>query len=188
MDNILKAVDFLAKNIDQEYTINELSKKTKIPYATLFRAIKKMNGLIKIRNVGKAKTISINKEYSSIKSYLTIASDKAKEEYLQKNPLIRKINEDIVTNDTVLLFGSYANQTHTEKSDIDIMIINKTGEKTISFSKNEIILRKKINPMFFTEKEFKLMLKDKEENVGKQALKKHIILRNPERFWEMALT
>jgi hypothetical protein len=28
------------------------------------------------------------------------------------------------------------------------------------------------------------MLKDKEENVGKQALYSHIILNNPEAFWE----
>ena len=27
------------------------------------------------------------------------------------------------------------------------------------------------------------MLKDKEENVGKQALKNHLILNNPEEFW-----
>ena len=31
------------------------------------------------------------------------------------------------------------------------------------------------------------MLKEKEENVGKQVLKNHIILNNPEHFWEMVL-
>ena len=31
------------------------------------------------------------------------------------------------------------------------------------------------------------MLKDKDENVGKQALKGHIILNNPEEFWGLVL-
>ena len=64
------------------------------------------------------------------------------------------------------------------------MIINKDGKKSISFSKYEVIFKLKINPIFITKKEFKLMLKDKEENVGKQALYNHIILNNPEAFWE----
>ena len=41
--------------------------------------------------------------------------------------------------------------------------------------------------MFVTKQEFKNMLKDKEENVGKQVLKGHIVLNNPERFWGCVL-
>ncbi len=61
------------------------------------------------------------------------------------------------------------------------------GKKPISFSKYEIIFKKKINPIFITEAEFKKMLRDKDENVGKEALKNHIILNNPQKFWEMVL-
>ena len=39
--------------------------------------------------------------------------------------------------------------------------------------------------MIFTEKQFKEMLKIKEENVGKQILKNHVILHNPELFWNI---
>ena len=35
--------------------------------------------------------------------------------------------------------------------------------------------------------EFRDMLRDKEENVGKQVLKDHIILNNPKEFWECVL-
>ena len=59
----------------------------------------------------------------------------------------------------------------------------KEGNKSISFSKHELLYQKKINPIFLTKKEFKNMLKDTEENVGKQALQNHIILTNPEEFW-----
>jgi hypothetical protein len=32
------------------------------------------------------------------------------------------------------------------------------------------------------------MIRDKEENVGKQVLKGHIILNNPEKFWELGIS
>ena len=57
----------------------------------------------------------------------------------------------------------------------------------MSFSKYELFYKKRINPIFVRKKEFKEMLKDKEENVGKQALKNHIILNNPEEFWKCIL-
>ncbi|MFT4261018.1 MAG: hypothetical protein ACMXX9_01145 [Candidatus Woesearchaeota archaeon] len=65
------------------------------------------------------------------------------------------------------------------------MNLNKTGEKNISFKKVQTILKKEINPLFFTEQEFLEMLKSKEENVGKQAYKTHILLNNPKKFWEL---
>ena len=37
--------------------------------------------------------------------------------------------------------------------------------------------------MFFTEKEFVEMLKDENENVGKQALKNHVLLSGFSKFW-----
>ena len=55
------------------------------------------------------------------------------------------------------------------------MVINSNGKKTISFSQTELLLKKEINPMFFTFKELNLMLNEPTENVGKQALNKHLI-------------
>ncbi|MEK6886574.1 MAG: nucleotidyltransferase domain-containing protein [Nanoarchaeota archaeon] len=85
----------------------------------------------------------------------------------------------------MILFGSYAKKTQKETSDIDILIINKKGDKNISFSKYEVLFKKHINPIFITKEEFKNMINEKDENVGKQALRSHIILNNPEKFWEM---
>ena len=60
-----------------------------------------------------------------------------------KNTLIRKISNDIDTKDVVILFGSYAKGKETEKSDIDILVINKDGKKSISFSKHELLYQKR---------------------------------------------
>jgi len=85
------------------------------------------------------------------------------------------------------LFGSYAKKKETEKSDIDIMIINKDGKKTISFSKYELLFKIQINPVFITKNEFRLMLREENENIAKQALHNHIVLNNPDKFWENVL-
>lgn len=186
MDNKHKIINYLGKNQNKRCTMHELSKVLGIPYASFYRAVESMKDLLSIEEVGKSKVISLNKHNSVVKSHLAVSSDEERKEYLQKNPVIRKIYQELDTKDIVILFGSYAKEVQTEKSDIDVMIVNKSGNKSISFSKYETLFRIKINPVFITKKEFKLMLKDKEENVGKQALYRHIILSNPESFWECA--
>jgi len=67
------------------------------------------------------------------------------------------------------------------------LIINRKGEKSLSFSRYETLFKKKINPLFITPAELRQMLKEETENVGKQALREHILLNNPERFWGAVL-
>ncbi len=187
MDNRLKIINYLGKNIDREFTMHELSRTLKIPYASFYRAVQEMNGLLIIKKVGKSKTLKLNLESQTIDSYLAISSEQEKEGFIKNKPLIKIINKNLNTKDIVLLFGSYAKGTEAKHSDIDIIVINKKGDRTISFSNQEILFNKEINPMFFKEREFILMLREKEENVGKQALKGHIVLNNPKRFWEVVL-
>jgi len=187
MDNKYKIINFLGKNSSESYTMHELSKLLKIPYATFYRTVQEMNDLLIIKVVGKSKTIKLNSDNAIIKAHLTISSDEERKEFLQNQPIIKKIESELKTKEIVVLFGSYAKKVQNEKSDIDLLIINKEGNKSISFSKYELLFKKKINPIFVTKKEFELMIKDKEENVGKQALKSHVILNNPEDFWRCVL-
>ncbi len=184
MDNAQKIINHLGKHPDKKYTMHELSKVLDIPYASFYRTIKSIKDLLVIEEVGKSKIIALNKKNKVVKSHLVISSDEERKEYLREHPIISKIYHELDSEDIVVLFGSYAKKTQTERSDIDLLIINKDGKKSISFSKYELLYRIKINPIFITKKEFKLMLKSKEENVGKQALYNHIILNNPEGFWE----
>ena len=187
MDNQHKIINYLGKNLGKSFTMHALSKLLQIPYASFYRTIQKMKEILIIEVVGKSKTIRLNIENPVVKAHLIVASDEEKKEFLKKQLIIRKIISDLDTQDVIVLFGSYAKGKQTEKSDIDILVINKDGKKSVSFSKHELLYKKKINPIFITKKEFKKMLKDKEENVGKQALKDHIILNNPEKFWEGVL-
>lgn len=187
MDNISRIVNHLGKTPNKAATMHSLSKLLKIPYASFHRTIKQIKELLVMETIGRAKTLKLNTKNPIIKSHLAISSEKEKKEFLTKQPIIRKISNELKTKDIVLLFGSYAKGQQTEKSDIDVIVINKDGTKSIPFSKYEILFNKKINPIFVTKKEFKAMLKDKNENVGKQALKAHIVLNNPEEFWRCVL-
>ncbi|MBI2131023.1 nucleotidyltransferase domain-containing protein [Candidatus Woesearchaeota archaeon] len=187
MDNTSKIISFLGKNIGNAFTMHELSNLLRIPYATFHRTISRMDNTISIAEVGKSKTIKLNPKHPIARARLAVASDEEKIDYLEKEPILRKIAIELSTRDIVVLFGSYAKGTHTPKSDIDLLIINKDGKKSLSFSKYELLFKKKINPIFVTKREFENMLKEKDENVGKQALKSHIVLNNPESFWGCVL-
>jgi len=185
MDNKQKIINYLGKNRDKFMTMHELSVILSIPYASFYRTVEAMKDLLSFKNAGKSKLISLDLENPIIRSHLAVSSDEERKDFLQKHPIIYKICQELDTRDVVLLFGSYAKGKETDKSDIDLLIINKDGKRSLSFSKYELLFKVKINPIFVTGREFRLMLKEKGENVGKQALKNHIILNNPEGFWSI---
>ncbi|MBI2106310.1 nucleotidyltransferase domain-containing protein [Candidatus Woesearchaeota archaeon] len=187
MDNKLKIINYLGKHMHEKFTMHELSKIISIPYATFYRTVKNTSDIISKDKKGNTILICIKTSSASLSSYLAVSSEEEKKEFLEKNVLVKKIANELKTENIVLLFGSYAKGKQTEKSDIDLLIINKDGKKNFNFSKYELLFRKKINPICITKKEFKKMLNDKEENVGKQALKDHIILNDSEGFWRLVL-
>jgi len=188
MDNIIHKMDnillYLAKNKEKKHTMNYLSKKLNIPYATFHRKINELEKIILIETIGNSKIITLNKKNEELYPRLILESVKQKEELMKKKPVLKILLKDYGT-EIVLLFGSFAKGEDTKTSDIDVMVINKTGRKTLSFKKEEVLLGREINALFFTEEEFKEMLRSEEENVGKQAYKDNILLNNPKKFWEI---
>ncbi|MFH1590702.1 MAG: nucleotidyltransferase domain-containing protein [archaeon] len=187
MDNKYKIINWLGTKYPSEFTMHDLSKTLHIPYASFYRTVQEMGGLLTIKKVGKSKVLGLNLAHPTLRSHLAVAANEEKEEFLKNQPIIKKIATELNSDDIVLIFGSYAKGQQTDISDIDFLIMNKKGEKNLSFSKYELLFRKKINPLFITKSEFIRMLKDKEENVGKQALKDHIVLNKPETFWGLVV-
>jgi len=187
MDNKLSIINFLGKHGKDAYTMHELSKILHIPYATFYRTLQQMNDLLLVKTIGKSKVVQLKLKSPIVRAYLIIASFEERKEYLTTQPILTKIVQELDTTEVIVLFGSYAKRTETERSDIDILVINKNGKRSLSFSKYETLFNKKINPIFVTTQEFKFMLRDKEENVGKQVLQYHIVLNNPEEFWRYVL-
>lgn len=184
----------LGLNIGKDKTIRQISLETKIPYMTLNRIIKKLEkqNLINTKKQGKAIICSLNKNNDITKHHIILASESFKNHFLEKKPLIKKIYEIIKNTSkelSIVLFGSYAKEKEQKHSDIDIAFISNSKKliKKIEseFRTIEQIHDTEINSMIFTEKQFKEMLRAKEENVGKQILKNRVILHNPELFWNL---
>jgi hypothetical protein len=95
MDNKLKIINYLGKNMGESFTMNELSKAIKMPYATFYRTVQGMSDILIIKSVGKSKTLTVDVNNPSIISYLSISSEEEKKDYLRKQPVIKKISEEI---------------------------------------------------------------------------------------------
>ena len=186
---------YLISNHEALFTIREISLSLKIPYMTLSRLIKKLSKreLVKVEKRGNNFLCQINCEYPLLKHHLILASEEITQDYLNQHPILSIIRKTIfkyASKDyTALLFGSYAKNKPEVHSDIDLAFISK-DKKSVQKIKKELshlekLYDKEINVLIFTPNQFKEMLRTVEENVGKQILKNHIVLYNPELFWEV---
>ena len=195
INNIEKIFRYFALNLNKNLTIRQLSTETKIPYMTLNRIVKKLEkrDLITTKNVGNSIVCSLNKSNIITKQHIILASESFSSYLLEKKPLIKKIQKIIEekkpSETSTVLFGSYALGKEQKYSDIDIVFVSnfkgKIKKILNEFKTIEKIHDIEINFMIFTEMQFKEMLKSKEENVGKQILNNHIVLYNPELFWNL---
>ena len=90
---------------------------------------------------------------------------------------------------SIVIFGSYADGKHREKSDLDIAVFVNSQEdkRTCSLALKTAGLKSllQIDAHVFTRDEMLLMLKDRHENLGKQIACKHIAVCNPEIFYSI---
>ena len=190
-----KLFRYFSLNLAEERTIRQISLEARIPYMTLSRLVKELEkqALVVLKKHGQALVCSLNKANPLTKQHLILASEAFKNKFLEKKPLLREINfkikEKAAPNFSAVLFGSYASGKEQKHSDVDLAFISdnkKLAQKIQSELRSlEQIHEIEINTMIFTERQFQEMLKSKEENVGKQILKNHVVLNNPELFWNL---
>lgn len=185
----LRIVDFLAKNLEKSFTINEIAKALGQYYSFVNRVIGRLanEGVIKIRKAGKAHLCSLDLNSEKTFALLSLAEIEKKEHLLKANKKLKLVLEDF-TNDlkeknsviTIVLFGSYAKNLATEKSDIDLFLIVKNKFPLEPITK-EIYAKYgvEINIVALTEKEFKAQ-KDKE--IIREIVKNHCVLYGTEDF------
>lgn len=186
MDNLLKLIQTLGKNLNNQISIRQLSKESRVPYTTTHRLIKNNREIFAIDQKGNIKLVSLNLKDNIIKNYLILAERKELESFLNKNPEFRVLKKELPQEDySLILFGSRAEGKQREKSDIDLCIINKNGKRNINLSKFELLFKLEINPIYLKDKEFRQMLKEEEQNIAKEIIKKHIILYGEEYYWDL---
>lgn len=130
---------------------------------------------------GKNKEFSLNLEYELTFQLLNMTEQykfiKLQEKHFFIYALIRDLKK--IIDEPIMIYGSYANQTQTKHSDIDILIVGKPPKKEAE----DIIKMSTVKVHFvnLSKKDFIDGLK-KNEPYMKSIVKKHIIPQGAEEF------
>jgi len=178
------------KNPYKSHTFKEIKAHGKEnSNSTIQLAIAKFlkEDLITKARVGNVITYTLNRGNNLALGYIAVLT----QHLLSQSALrsLRTINSELQEVDfiSVAIFGSYAEGTQTEESDLDIAIFassaedKRKSERALKSAELKTVLN--IDYHVFTKEELLHMLKDKHENLGKQIARKHIVVQNPAIFY-----
>lgn len=142
----------------------------------------KEQDLVKTQVIGDVTTYFLNLTNNLTLSYLNLINDLEIQKRKFPKEILSEIQKKISkqTNSFILImFGSYAKNKATEKSDLDIVVIIESDQMKKEITPLlETVKRREIKPIdyhVFTRNEFLEMLRAESENVGKQIYKNNII-------------
>ena len=170
----------------KERTFREIKAQEKSNAFTQ-QALKKFQAeeLITKRKIGNMFLYAPNMNNSTTISYCEIlAKEKLSRAAKQSLACVKAATTKF---SSIILFGSYAEGTHTPTSDLDLAVIvaseqeKKSCESKLTAAELKSILT--IDAHVFTEQEFKEMLADQRENLGKQVAAKHLPVFNATIFY-----
>ena len=195
-----KLLELFDQNFNSEFTINQISKKINFDYAYANREINKLirKGIINKKTVGNSYLCSLNLNNDETKSLIFDYETRKKSGFYKKYKVLKAYFLDFLNKakkehiHSLVIFGSYAKNAETSRSDLDILIMLENRNQSDQIHKliNNVfkLSTLEINPIIIGRKDFIDMLINKVElNIGKEALKHHIILYGIERFWEFVM-
>ena len=181
----LKIINLLANK--KSFTINQIAIQLNESYSFVNRIITKMitENLILKEKIGHSLLCRLNTENDKIRVLISLNEVNKKQEFLNKNKELKLITDEIISKIknkvmSVAIFGSYAKNTQTKKSDIDLFILAKKSFDTTRLVRNiHAKYGKEISPIVMTEKQLK---NQKNKPIIKEIVKYHIILTGFENF------
>lgn len=190
-DRNVDIIRYLLENCDKELNILAIAKSVKMNYKNVFDIVKRLERekLVTLKKFGSSNKVTVNKIIHPLVFEAEYA--RRKDILRDKNILVmlNQIKKDMKSSLYILLlFGSYAKKTQTKISDIDIMFIVPDGteekfEKKVHQTARLMPLP--IHHMTFSESQFLDMIKAKDFNVGKEAMKNNVILYGIENYYEL---
>jgi predicted nucleotidyltransferase len=180
-------------NREEPQSIRGIARDLKKSYALVYNNIEdlKRNEIILKENIPPAQIIKLNK-YAPVEIFIK-AENKRTDFFLDKNGWAKIFVDDVISdcNDVffvLIIFGSYAKNKATKKSDLDLLAVVQKKEdmgKMEAVLKNTYTLIKKhiivVDQKIFLE----MISKSQEFNVGNEAKKKHIILYGAEQYHQL---
>ena len=180
----LKIIELFGK--EKELTINQIAKKLKESYSFVNRTVNYMmseNVLLK-ESVGHSFLCRLNLANDTAKALFILNETNKKKEFFEKNKDIKLISDEILKNVPeafiVALFGSYAKNTQTKESDIDVFILtDKKIDPTELVRSISSIYNKEISPIIMNRNALK---NQKNKTVIREIIKNHVIIAGFEEF------
>ncbi len=198
-----KIIKLFYNDLYAEFTINELANKTNISYSYVHRQVEELDGkgILVVNQRTNRKYCKPNYSKPEVKVSFVKISNQIAEDFLKKRDKIFFVVEKLLSvlpkkTDfnllSVILFGSLAKGTDSQKSDIDLFILVPSKKKYDETIDTECTALSRsfgveINPMVSEPTNLLTMLKNKEHNVANEILKNKIILFGAEKFWELIL-
>ncbi len=157
-----------------------IAVKLKMNQKTVSNILKKLEkeNVLKFMTEGKNKYYFLNKFNSKIKDIIKIVEITKKIKFLEKYNFLKGLFSDLekMSQEIIIIFGSYANYSANEKSDLDVFVIGKIKD----VKDLEKLYHLKINIIRSVKKKF-----DKQDIFIKEIIKNHIVLKGIEEFIEL---
>lgn len=182
-------VEVLRKNLHRSLSFSELKKESGISSNNFIQgSLEKFRGeeIIESKKRGGAKFYSLKVFPKTVHYFPIISFDR----YDVPEDIIEAIIDEASRESiffSLVVFGSYAKNEQTKKSDIDVCLIVGGGVDGFEARMKRVARKsiKKIHYYIFSEKEFKAMLDSEKENVGKEIARHNLVYYNAGAFYKL---
>lgn len=177
LNNILKILESFYGDYNKKTYGRDISKKLKMNQKTVSNILNKLEkeNILKFTIEGKNKYYYLNKLNPHIKEIIKLIEINRKikfiDNYKRYSDLFAKL--ETRTDGILVIFGSYANFSANEKSDLDVLFVGKYQE----LKDLEELYNIKINIVKIDKKKF-----NKDNILIKEIIKNHVILNGIEEF------
>lgn len=188
----IKIFEAFLKNPYKEMTYREIKDYSKEKSnSSIQKAIAKFisENLVKKRKLGNIILYSANLENSTVFAYFDILTKEIISDPVKAS--LKIIREEILNIEfvSIVIFGSYAEEKQKKNSDLDIAIfVNSAEDKKnceLAMTSAELKSLLPLDVHVITKEELLQMLKDKDENLGKQIAYKHLAIQNHMIFYSI---
>ena len=191
----LKILGFMGRNIFDEYSFSDLKKVLKKKsHSSLQKSLSIFlnEKLVSSRTIGTSKLYKLNTKNDKLFDYLTIHNKESLPEKARISlDYIREELKDQIFF-SLIIFGSYVDNSFKKDSDLDIAIIIPSDEKKNIFESalNSASNKSLLNLDFhvFSKNEFQELLSKNFENVAKEIATKNLPVLGAESFYKIILT
>lgn len=189
---IEKILRLFYDNLHDQFTINEIAKRIGISYSYVYRQIEELEnrGILLVEQRSNRKYCNPNYKNPGVKTEFVKISNQIADEFFKKRDKIFLVIEKLLAilpkkTDfsllSIVLFGSLVKGTNVKKSDIDLFILVPSKKKYDEVVETECVALSRsfgieINPIVSEPTNLLTMLREKEQNVGKEILKNKILL------------